>query len=83
MGHASLRLCACAVRPRLLTGEQEKTHAAECSGIEGDGENWLFSWRQPGVSGGGDFEALTGPAMISRGPEVRAEPGPGATVSGG
>lgn len=48
--------------------EKEKTHPGECSGIEGDGENWLVSWRQPGVSGGGDFKALTGPVMISRGP---------------
>lgn len=56
----------------------------------GDGQNWLFLWRQPGISGGDDFEALPGPLMISRDPsftdetlEVRAEPGPGAAVSGG
>lgn len=27
-----------------------------------------FLWRQPGISGGDDFEALPGPLMISRGP---------------
>lgn len=49
-------------------GEKEKTHAGECYGTEGDRENWLFSWRQPGVSGGGDFEALTGAVVMSRAP---------------
>lgn len=47
-------------------GDEEKTHAGECSGIEGDRENWLFLWRQPGVSREGDSEALTGAVVIPK-----------------
>lgn len=46
-------------------GGEKKTHAGECYVTEGDRENWLFSWRQPGVSGVGDFEALTGAVVMS------------------